>query len=73
MQIETGVMLSDTWLEYEFEVPPGSHKLEWVYKKMNRFGVSDDLSAEIEFIQIQGVKPINTECQKCLRGRPNRD
>jgi hypothetical protein len=52
-------MLSDTWLEYEFPVPFGAHKLEWVYKKMNQFSVSDDLSAEISYIKLKGVKTMN--------------
>jgi hypothetical protein len=53
--LTTRVMYSDTWFEHEFRVPLGAHKLEWVYKKMNQYGVSDDLSAEIEYIQIEGV------------------
>ena len=56
MDIKTGVMLSDVWLAYKFDVPLRNHKLEWVYKKFNQFGVSDDLSAEIEYIKIRGVK-----------------
>jgi hypothetical protein len=30
-----------------FSIYPGVHKLEWVYKKINIDGTSDDLSAEI--------------------------
>jgi len=62
------VVLSDTWLTYDFGLSPGAHKLEWVYKKINEIGVSDDLSAEIEYIKITGVKGMNKECQTCHRG-----
>ena len=62
MEIKTGVMLSDFWMVYNFDVPVGNHKLEWVYKKFNQFGISDDLSAEIEYIKIRGVKQMIKEC-----------
>ena len=51
----------------------GSHRLDWTYKKMNLAGVSDDLSAEIEYISIKGTKLMNDKCQKCERGIPNFD
>lgn len=71
--IETGVYLSDQWLTYNFTIGVGSHKLEWIYKKLNQYGVSDDLSAEIEYILIQGNKAINKECQVCDRGLPDEE
>ena len=58
----TGVIYSDKWVPAEFEVPLGDHKLEWTFKKYNLDGVSDDLSAEIQFIKITGVKRMNKEC-----------
>lgn len=60
--ILTGVIYSDQWMTQKFEVPEGDHKLEWTYKKYNLDGVSDDLSAEIEYIRITGVKQMNREC-----------
>ena len=38
------------WLQYDFDIGIGAHKLEWIYKKINEYDVSDDLSAEIEYI-----------------------
>jgi len=29
---------------------------------MNKYGVSDDLSAEIEYIKITGMQQMNKEC-----------
>jgi hypothetical protein len=62
----TGVIYSDAWMKgnltANFDVTPGDHKLEWTYKKYNLDGMSDDLSAEIQFINITGVKRMNKEC-----------
>ena len=69
----TGVRFSDEWFPAEFAVPRGTHDLVWVYKKFNQYGVTDDLSAEIDFVQIRGVKSMNKECQVCTRGKPNAD
>jgi hypothetical protein len=38
-----------------FIISKGTHRLDWLYKKFNQDGTSDDLSAEIEFIQVRGV------------------
>jgi hypothetical protein len=43
-------------------VPAGIHKLEWTYRKINLLGTSDDLAAWIDYIKIDGVKRMNTEC-----------
>ena len=67
------VVLSDDWFEATIPVTQGPHKLEWVYRKLNKPGVSEDLSAEIEVIQIQGVKSVNKECQVCDKGVSNID
>ena len=44
----------------------------WTYKKFDYYQVTDDLSAEIEWIKITGVKLFNNKCQKCLRGTSNK-
>lgn len=49
-------------------MPSGIHKLEWTYRKINLLGTSDDLAAWIDYIRIDGVKRMNTECQPCDRG-----
>lgn len=71
MPLTTGVKVSDEWFLAKFEVPAGVHKLEWTYKKINLLGTSDDLAAWIDYIEINGVKRINTECQPCDKGVPN--
>lgn len=48
--IITGVILSETWLESEFNLTKGAHKLEWIYQKINEHDISEDLSAEISYI-----------------------
>jgi hypothetical protein len=58
-EIETGVALSDVWFKGRFNIPTGTHKLEWIYAKWNVEGESDDLSAEIQNITIRGVKSMN--------------
>lgn len=60
--VTNGPLYQDEWFIETFNLTAGQHKLEWKYKKINEVGVSDDLSAEIQFIQIQGVKSINKEC-----------
>ena len=45
--ITNEVQYSDVWFDGYFSIYPGVHKLEWVYKKINIDGTSDDLSAEI--------------------------
>ena len=50
------------WTENTFYLSEGYHKLEWVYSKMSQFEVTDSLSAEIEWIRIEGVKATNLEC-----------
>jgi hypothetical protein len=60
------VIFSDTWLTFKSNLSPGQHKLEWVYKKINEHGVSEDLSAEIDRIEIRGTKNINSRCQSCF-------
>lgn len=71
MDIETGVLLSDSWLTYKFDLAKGTHKLEWLYRKINEYDVSDDLSAEIELIEIRGTNTFNKECQACPHGVSN--
>lgn len=65
MPIQTGVILSDTWQEYRFQLAKGTHSLEWSYRKVNELQVSEDLLAEIEYIEIRGVKQFNGRCQEC--------
>jgi hypothetical protein len=64
-------MYGDIWFQDQFFLDKGTHKLEWVYKKFNVEGTSDDLSAEIESIKITGVKKMNRECQICPKGKAN--
>lgn len=71
--LNTGVEYSDVWFEVEFNFEPGTHKLEWIYKKFDIEDTSDDLSAEIEFIEVRGVKTMITECQVCEKGIPDFD
>ena len=71
MDVEQSVILSDVSQKAEFMIPGGYHKLEWVYKKFNKFDQSDDLSAEIYWIVIRGTKLMDQECQVCSKGIPN--
>jgi hypothetical protein len=64
-------MYGEIWFEDKFLILKGTHKLEWIYKKFNVEGTSDDLSAEIETITITGVKSMNKECQSCSKGKAN--
>jgi hypothetical protein len=50
IEVNESVFLSDNWFEAIIGIPPGPHKLDWVYRKLNRPGISEDLSAEIEVI-----------------------
>jgi hypothetical protein len=61
------------WRTAAYEVDDGKHRFEWIYNKISEPYVSDDLSAEIEFIQVSGVRPTVRNCQQCLRGVPNAD
>ena len=70
-RVSNDVVHSDKWRTAKIEVPRGSHELTWIYKKFNQVGASDDLSAEIDWIEIRGVKTINKACQFCERGRAN--
>ena len=45
--ITNEVRYSDIWFESQIRIFPGVHKLEWVYRKFNVDGTSDDLSAEV--------------------------
>lgn len=67
-EITTGVIHSESWLPYTFNLTKGAHSLEWVYKKINEHDISEDLSAEISYIEIRGIKSINKECQTCIHG-----
>lgn len=60
--ITNEVEYSDIWFDSVTRVLPGVHKLEWIYRKYNVDGTSDDLSAEIQKITITGVKAMNREC-----------
>jgi len=71
--LTTGVMYSDVWLDAEFVVGFGSHRLDWMYTKNNEFGQSDDLSAEIEYIKINGTQTMNKKCQICESGIANKE
>ena len=71
MDIETGVLLSDSWLTYKYDLTKGTHKLEWLYRKINEYDVSDDLLAEIELIEIRGTNTFNKACQACPHGVSN--
>ena len=62
MPIKTGVIFSDTWFDYSFDLQRGPHTLEWSYRKVNEQQVSEDLLAEIAFIEIRGVKQYNSQC-----------
>lgn len=47
--------------------------MEWNYKKISELNVNDDLSAEIEFIKVKGIKLLNNKCQECPSGVANED
>jgi hypothetical protein len=61
--LNVSVENSYEWFDMSFEIKDvGPHKFLWKYKKFSEAFVSDDLSAEIEWIRIDGVKLMNKEC-----------
>ena len=48
---------SNDWKVYSYQVPksPGSYNFEWIYTKQNTAGVTDSMSAEIEYIRVDGL------------------
>lgn len=57
-QVVSDHLLAGIWIPIQKDIEPGFHLLEWKYYKYNNFASEDgmeDLSADIEYIQIKGL------------------